>query len=72
MAKSEAYIMNELRVIASNWNISIHEAARWDIQDYFEGEDEMQNWARRLSDEDVIKEYVKIKLDYYNKYPTQF
>ena len=67
MVKTEAYIMNELRVIAREWNTSIYEVARGDIQDYYEGEDEMQSWARCLPDEEAIREYVKIKLDYYNK-----
>lgn len=67
MARTEAYILNELRVIAREWNTSIYEAARDDLEDYYEGEDEMQSWARCLSDEDSIKEYVKIKLDYYNR-----
>lgn len=67
MAKTEAYIMNELKVMARMWNISIYEMARWEIEDYFEGEDDAQNWASRLSNEDAIKEYVKLKTAYYNK-----
>ena len=67
MAKSEAYIMNELRVMARQWKTSIYEMARWEIEDYFEGEDDAQNWARRLSNEDAIREYVKLKTAYYNR-----
>ena len=62
--RTEASIMNELRAIANIWNISIYDAARMDIQDYYEGEDRLEIWAERLSDEEAIKEYIKIKSNY--------
>ena len=64
MAKSEAFIMNELRVIARNWNTSIYDVARGFIQDYYEWEFDKQLWAERLPDEEAIKEYIKIKSNY--------
>ena len=64
MARSEASIMNELRVIARNWNMSIYDVARMDIQDYYEGEDYEQSKAACLPDDEAIMEYIRIKSIY--------
>ncbi len=62
--KSEAYIMNELRVIAREWKTSIYDTARMTLQDYYQGYEDMEFIIEKWSDEKVIAEYIKIKSDY--------